>query len=393
MKRMLEHIRVLDLSRLIPGAYCTQLLADLGARVLKVEAGQGDYSRELNPWVFNALNRNKRSIALDYRHAKGRKILLQLVSRHDVLLESFRPGVMEMLSLDYAAVRKANPGIVYCSLTGYGQNGPYRDRSGHDLNYLSVAGVTGLTADGNERPRALPMPLADLAGSVMASHAILAALLARTRSGKGAYIDAAMTDAALSLMSPRLAVAKGTGKTGRRDLIRGGAYGVYRTVDGRFISIGVIEDKFWRCLARAIGKEELGEDPRFATERMRSRHRDEVRALLEPILAERDLKTWLEICEREDVPAAPVNRLDDLENDPQVRHRGLLFDMADETGRVTRNVDYAVLFPDQAAEENRPSPALGADTREVLGELGYGDEHIGSLEAEGVVSMKKREGD
>jgi formyl-CoA transferase len=369
------------------------LLADLGARVLKVEAGQGDYSRELNPWVFNALNRNKRSIALDYRHPKGRKILLRLVSTHDVLLESFRPGVMDMLSLGYAAVKEVNQGIVYCSLTGYGQNGPYRHRSGHDLNYLSVAGVIGLTADGDERPSALPMPLADLAGSVMASHAILAALLARTRSGKGAYIDAAMTDAALSLMSPRLAVAKGTGKMSRRDLIRGGAYGLYRTLDGRFLSLGVIEDKFWKDLARAIGREELGEDPRFATDRMRSRNRDEIRALLEPIFSQKDLKTWLEICEREDVPAAPVNRLDDLENDLQIRHRGLLFDTEDETGRVIRNVDYAALFPEQPQYGNGAAPVLGNDTRQVLRELRYGDEQIDALETEGVVSMKKREGD
>ena len=178
---------------------------------------------------------------------------------------------------------------------------------------------------------------------------------------KGAYIDAAMTDAALSLLAPRLAVAKGTGKTRRGDLIRGGAYGVYRTRDGRFVSLGVIEDKFWKNLALAVGKAELGEDPRFATDRMRSKNRG-LRSgeLLEPILAEKDLNIWLEICEREDVPAAPVNRLDDLEDDLQIRHRGLLFDLEDETGRVTRNVDYPVPYPGPGPTGQPAGPVAGS---------------------------------
>jgi len=386
MKGLLKHIRVLDLSRLIPGAQCTQLLVDLGAHVLKVEEPlRGDYMRELNPHVFHALNRNKMSMTLNLKDPRGKEIFFRLVKEYDVLLESFRPGVMERLGLEYETVKEVNRGMVYCSLSGYGQSGPYRLRSGHDINYLSISGVMGLTADPGELPVALPLPLADLAGSVMASHAILAGLLARADSGIGCYVDTAMMDASLSLMSARLAAGLGKGKTTRSDLIRGGAYDVYKTRDGRYISLGVIEDKFWRNLVRAVGREDMARDPRFVTDQLRTENRQAIRGVLGPILVEKDLDEWMPLFDREDVPAAPVNYLDEVESDPQVSHRGLMSDLADETGQPFKQVDYPARFPDQKEVEDRPAPAKGRDTRKVLQGLGFDEDEIQSFFDSGVI--------
>jgi crotonobetainyl-CoA:carnitine CoA-transferase CaiB-like acyl-CoA transferase len=386
MKALLSHIRVLDLTRLIPGAFCTQLLADLGARVLKVEEpGRGDYIRDINPWVFGTINRNKKSLSLNIKHARGRDILLKLVEVHDVLVEGFRPGVMERLGLNYAEVSRRHPGIIYCSLSGYGQQGPYRQKSGHDLNYLAVSGLLSITANPDELPQRPPVPLADLSGSIMASHAILAALLSRSRSGKGCYLDVALMDAPLSMMSLRMAYGLGTGRMTHEELIRKGAYDVYRTRDKRFITLGIIEDKFWTNLCSALERGDLSMDPRFSTDRGRFIHRNEIRTILEAVMAERDLKDWLALLDAADVPAAPVNRLDDIEEDPQVRHRGLLFDLRDANGKAIRQVGYPALFHDAEEREDRFAPSLGEHTEEILDELGIGEKEMEELREEKVI--------
>jgi len=386
MKRLLEHICVLDLSRLLPGAYCTQLLADLGARVLKIEQpGPGDYMRRLNPALFGALNRNKDSMTLNIKLPRGREILLRLIKESNVFFESFRPGVMDRLGLGYDAVCNANPEIVYCSLTGYGQAGPGRDRSGHDINYLSVSGALSLNVDPGERPMPPPMPLADLAGGLAASHAVLAGLLSQQQGGGGCYIDAALTDAALSFMSPRLVPALHTAKARREDLVRGGAYDVYRTRDRRWVSLGVIEDKFWQNLLRALGREELGQDARFKTDQLRCQHRRDLRFILEPLMEQQDLQVWMDLFNREDVPAAPVNRLDEVEQDPHVGFRGMVFQLEDHQGRGFKQVAYPASFPGIPSDRDRPAPAQGRDTRSVLGSLGFGEEDMHALEKEGVI--------
>jgi len=386
MKRFLQHIRVLDLSRLIPGAQCTQLLADLGARVLKVEEPKkGDYLRQINPYVFGTLNRNKLSMTLNLKEPKGKNILLHLVRDYDVLLETFRPGVMDRLGLGYETVREHNNRIVYCSLSGYGQDGPYRLKSGHDLNYLATSGVMGLTADPGELPVALPIPLADLAGGIMASHAILAALQGRNHTGEGCYLDVAMMDVALSLMAVRLAPGLGKGKTERKEFIRGGAYDGYRTRDNRVITLGIIEDKFWRNLCRAIGREDLAEDSRFLTDGLRTQHRDAIRGILEPVLLQKDSDEWILLFDREDVPAAPVNPMNRVRTDPQIAHRGLMFDLKERTGESCLQVDYPVVFPNQEIRKDFPAPEKGSDTYEVLAGLGFGEDEVRSLADRGVI--------
>jgi crotonobetainyl-CoA:carnitine CoA-transferase CaiB-like acyl-CoA transferase len=297
---------------------------------------------------------------------------------------------MERLGLGYEDVKQTNPGIIYCSMSGYGQSGPYKKRSGHDLNYVAVAGVLGLTSNPTELPRALPLPLADLTGGLMASHAILASLMGKSKSGKGCYLDVAMMDAALSLMSIRIAIAFGTGKTARHQLLRGGAYDSYRTKDGRFITLGVIEDKFWRNLARALRKEELTQDPRFSTDRSRMENRQLVREILEPILGGRNLEEWIAKFEEEDVPSAPVNRLEELEVDPQIRHRGMLFNLPDDAGRDCRLVGYPALFQGYESLKDQPAPGMGQDTYQILSALGFRESEITFMVQEGVVSVLEK---
>jgi crotonobetainyl-CoA:carnitine CoA-transferase CaiB-like acyl-CoA transferase len=187
-------------------------------------------------------------------------------------------------------------------------------------------------------------------------------------------------------MTPRLALAQGTGKTSRSDLLRGGAYDVYRTKDGRFLTLGIIEDKFWESLSRAIGMEELASDARFKTDGLRSEHRQEVRKILEPVLAQRDLEVWLELFQEADVPAAPVNRLDEVERDPQMQARKLFFDLTDHRGRSCKQVGYPAHFKVQAGSKDRSAPAMGCDTRRILHDLGWSEEEIKRLEREGVVN-------
>jgi crotonobetainyl-CoA:carnitine CoA-transferase CaiB-like acyl-CoA transferase len=286
---------------------------------------------------------------------------------------------MDRLGLNYEEVSRRNPGIIYCSLSGYGQDGPYRLKSGHDLNYLAVSGMLGLTANPEELPHHPPIPLADLSGSIMASHAILAALLGRGPGKKGCYLDLALMDAPLSMMSIRLAYGLGTGRMTHDEITRKGAYDVYLTRDNRFITLGIIEDKFWTNLCSALERGDLSMDPKFSTDRGRFIHRNEIRAILEAVMAERDLEDWLALFEAADVPAAPVNRLDEIEKDPQIRHRGLLFDLADANGKACRQVRYPALFRDAEEKEDRFAPPLGADTEEILGGLGMGEKEIREL--------------
>ena len=386
MKRLLESIQVLDLSRLIPGGQCTLMLADLGAKVLKIEEPEsGDYMRKINPLVYETVNRNKQSMTLNLKHPKGREIFLELIPGYDVLLETFRPGVMKRLGLDFETVHSIHPGMVYCSLSGYGQEGPYSLQSGHDLNYLSMAGFMGLTANRNEPPVSPPVPVADLVGGVLASHAILAALTARSTTGEGCYIDAALMDSALFLTAIRLTVGLATGKTSREDFKREGAYDIYKTRDHRYLALGVIEDKFWRNLARAIEREELAQEERFATDGSRFLHRKEIKEVLASVLIQRDLRDWLALFEKEDVPAAPVNYLEEVPVDPQIKTRGLLFDLRSSDGKPSRQVDYPVLFPGQETVKNQPAPTMGRDTIGVLKDLGYTEDELSALRGEGVI--------
>ncbi|HYQ81796.1 MAG TPA: CoA transferase, partial [Anaeromyxobacteraceae bacterium] len=266
----LDGVRVLDLSRLLPGPYATLVLADLGADVVKVEeAPGGDYLRWMPPLAgeqsgfFHALNRNKRSLRLDLKKPAGAAAFRRLVRRFDVVVESFRPGVMDRLGLGYEALRAAQPGLVLCSISGYGQDGPYRNRAGHDLDYCATAGVLALNGP-PERPLPPGVQVADVAGgSWPAVAGVLAALVRRAATGEGGHVDVSMTDGALAMLVLQLggAAARGTPLQRAGEMLNGGAacYGVYRTRDGRFVALGALEPKFFRRFCEAAGRPDLAE--------------------------------------------------------------------------------------------------------------------------------------
>lgn len=385
----LEGLRVLDLSRLLPGPYASLVLADLGADVVKVEdPGGGDYLRWMPPLVgeqsgaFHALNRNKRSLALDLKAGGGPAVLLRLAAGADVLLESFRPGVLDRLGVGWEALRAANPRLVLCSISGFGQDGPYRALAGHDLDYCAIAGV--LAANGPaERPMPLGVQAADLCGGAWPAVAgILAALLRRGATGLGAHVDISMTDgvAAMLSMPQAMADARGTPLRRERELLNGGAasYQVYRTSDGRHVALGALEPQFFARFCAAAGRPELAErqfdDDRGALVRE-----------LATLFATRTRDQWTRLGQDHDCCLAPVLEGDEPKADPQLVARGIFLEI--ETpweGRALPSLATPVRLAGVTAPR-RPAPRLGADTDAVLREGGFSAAEVEALLAGGVV--------
>ena len=390
MSAPLEGVRVLDLSRLLPGPVCTLHLADLGADVVKVEdTGAGDYARALGlassgdgrvPPVapsafFRMVNRNKRSLSLDLKADAGRAAFLRLAERADVIVESFRPGVVDRLGIGYAAVAAVNRRIVYCSITGYGQTGPYRDRAGHDINYLGYAGVLDQTGTAGGPPALSNLQVADLLGGAMnASTAILAAMLGAARTGEGTHVDVAMTEGALAHNIFALHAVETFGHVQARgeDLLTGGVpcYGVYATQDGRYLAVGALEEKFWRALCEALGRPDL-----VAGQLATGRAGDTARRQLAAIFAQRPQAHWIERLAGVECCVTPVLSLDETLVDPQVRARDMVVTAAD--GRR----QYAPPFrlAGHTFSIARDAPRQGEHSEEVLRESGFTDDEIAAL--------------
>ncbi len=389
----LQGIRVLDLSRLLPGPYATLVLADLGADVVKVEdpAG-GDYLRWMPPLAgeqsgwFHALNRNKRSIALDLRLPGGRATLLRLARRADVVVESFRPGVMARLGIGHDALSRENPGIVLCSISGYGQDGPYRDRAGHDIDYVALAGVLAVNGPA-EAPVPLGVQVADVAGgSWPAVAGILAALVGRGATGRGAWIDVSMAEGALALLALQLGAADAEGRGLRRggEQLNGGSacYRVYRAQDGGFVALGALEPKFFRAFCEAVGRPELA-DLQFDRDHD---GREGPHAAIEAIFASRTRAAWGDFAARHDVCVMPALQGDEPRSDPQVVHRGSFVSVPTpwEGGRAMPGLASPVRLRGVEAPL-RPAPRIGEDADAVLAEAGLGPEEVAALRADGVL--------
>jgi len=382
----LAGLRVLDLTRLLPGPVCTLYLADLGADVVKIEdTGAGDYARNLgnSPGTvsafFRAVNRNKRSAAIDLKDPRGRDAFLALAKRADAIVESFRPGVVSNLSVDYAAIAKINPRIVYASISGYGQTGPRSQAAGHDINYLGYAGVLDQTGMRNGPPALCNLQIADLlGGAACAAIGILAALVGAQRTGNGRYVDVAMADASLSHNIFALHALAHWGRTLPRgeDLLTGGVpcYGVYGTQDGRWLAVGALEDKFWQALCLAVGRTDLAKSA-FA----RGEDGERVRGQLEAIFAKAPLAHWVERFADVDCCVTPVNTLDEALDDPQFVARAMIVKRPDGSQQ------YAPPFKLSGHEFalTRDAPAQGQHTAEVLREAGYEEAAIAALVARG----------
>lgn len=388
----LDGVRVLDLSRLLPGGFATLMLADLGADVVKVEEpDSGDYIRWMPPMVGNvstghvALNRNKRSVTLNLKEPAGRDVFLQLVQSFDVLVESFRPGVMDRLGVGWTACREANPRLVYCAITGYGQDGPLADVAGHDINYIGYAGALAMTGTPDGPPVLPGLQIGDLGGGGMSAViAILAALHRRAETASGDFCDVSMTDGVVSWLTIHAAAYLGAGVSAERGgaPLTGGwpCYRVYPAADG-YITVGALEPQFWSRLCDALGRSDLAGDA-FAT----GARRDEVIAELEGIFVTKRRAEWLSFFAGADVCVGPVNELGEaLTHDP-ILARELVVEHKVSGGGSAKGVATAVRLTDAPADANRlPPPDLGEHTAEVLTEIGLTTADVEALRATGVV--------
>jgi alpha-methylacyl-CoA racemase len=376
----LSGIRILDLSRLLPGPYLTQLMADLGAEVIKVETPlAGDHARLAPPEMglgdmYGSINQDKKSLALNYRNSRGRELFLQLTATADVVLEGFRPTIADKYGIGYEAVRAMKPDIVYCSLSGYGQAGPYQQRAGHDLNYLSIGGAFSLNGRPGERPVSYGLPVADLSGGMLAAIAILGALVGRERSGQGMYLDMALLDGVISWMTPLAMSAYFSGLdvgAGTHPLLGGRAFfNTYGTSDGKYLTLAAIEPHFWGDFCKTIGRIDLIErqyDPALSTE-------------LETIFQQKTRAEWLALFAGKDTCVEPVNSVEEMLGDAQVQARGYV---RMEGGKPV-GMESPFVF---ARKERAPAPTLGADTRALLEEIGMSEDEISALAERKVIAV------
>jgi crotonobetainyl-CoA:carnitine CoA-transferase CaiB-like acyl-CoA transferase len=393
----LQGIRVLDLSRLLPGGFCSLLLADFGADVIKVEdTGMGDYVRWAPPFYagveesarsapFLALNRGKRSIRIDLKTDAGKDVLRRLARDADVVLESFRPGVLDRLGVGYERLREENPRLVYCAITGYGQDGPARERSGHDLNYLSLGGLLGLSGEADGPPVQSAGQIADLGGGALpAAIGILIALRERERSGLGQLVDCSMFDGALAWLAMAAAAALASGRADRRgeNVLAGGAvcYRPYRCADG-YVTLAALEPKFWSAFCRGVNREDLGESA-FA------RPGSDAHRELEEIFLAHTRAEWREFASEYDCCLEPVLDLDEALASELVRAREMVVELAQPGAEApVRLLGTPIKLGRTPAEPARaPGPGLGEHTEEVLGAAGFSDEEIAALLREGAVA-------
>ncbi|TQR18523.1 CaiB/BaiF CoA transferase family protein [Psychrobacillus soli] len=368
----LRDIKVLDLSRLLPGPYCTMILADFGAEVIKIEEPEiGDYLRQYEPKIdtesasFHSLNCNKKSVCLDLKDSHSREKFLELVKEADILVESFRPGVMKKLDLAYEELKKVNPALIYCAITGYGQDGPYAKRPGHDLNYLSYAGLLSLMGEKGKTPIVPSAQIADIGGGAMpAVIGILLALLERSKSGEGQMVDISMLDGVLSWMH-LIMPAHYTGQEIKRgeSLLNGGyaCYQVYETSDNRYLSVGAIEPKFWRVFCEAIGK------PVFI--QRQNDEEDKQPALIvevQNILRQKTSDEWMEIFAELDACVTPVLNLDELDSNPQIQHRAMLQNVAYGPSSSIKRIASPIKLSRTPAIAKSKAPKLGEHTMEFV---------------------------
>ncbi|NVJ20159.1 MULTISPECIES: CaiB/BaiF CoA transferase family protein [Myxococcus] len=383
----LTGLRVLDLSRLLPGPYATLVLADLGATVVKVEEPEGgDYVRAMPPSrddvgaLFYGLNRNKRSLTLNLKTPEGRDALKRLARTHDVLVESFRPGVMDKLGVGESVLRAENPRLIYCAISGYGQTGPDRLKAGHDLNYVARAGLLGYGGEAGGAPAFPGVQMGDIGGgSLFALVGILAALHERERTGKGRLVDVSMTDGATAFLHMHLAARLFMGEQGAplergREALNGGyaCYGLYRTADDRWLAVGALEPKFFAGVCERLGRPELLEDAYMPGEAGAR-----VKAELTRLFAEQPLAYWAEKFAGSDLCVEPVAEGDEVLADAQLRARGLFVEAED--ARLGRKVTHLLTPLRMGPTPLREPPELGQHSREVLVEAGFTEEEMARL--------------
>ncbi len=392
----LTGVRVIELTQVLAGPYAGQLLGDLGAEVIKLEQpGQGDNARRMPPYFIHdlsayylGLNRNKKSLSLNIKAPDGKNIFMELVKKSDVVLDNFRPGVRERLGIDYENIKKVNPRIISCSISGFGQTGPYRDRPALDLIIQAMGGAMSFTGEVGREPVRMGLPMGDLAGALFAVHGILAALYYRERTGEGQNIDISMLDCQLALMTYRLQyyfiggevpVPIGSGHASAVPIR------AYRCKD-KYIVIDAVVERIWESLCRALGHPELITDPRFKDRNQRLQHREELDGILEKIFATRTRDEWMEIFVREGVAGGPIYTLDEVVNDPQIQHRQMVVDMDHPLAGSLKATGNPIKMSAVDKYRYDHQPTLGEHSDEILKDLlGCAHEEVARLHENGII--------
>lgn len=384
MSLPLEGIRVLDLTRLLPGPYCSLLLADFGADVIKVEHPEvGDYARWSSPKVgdqsalFLSLNRNKRSITLNLKEKEDQEVFLELVKTADVVLESFRPGVMERLGLGYEVLKKQNPKLIYCAITGYGQTGPMADEPGHDLNFLSYSGLLHLQGQSGEKPMIPSVQIGDIGGgALMAAVGVLVSIIDAQKSSEGQFVDISMLDGVISWMQTilpdRWASAEPLPDRGEL-LLNGGkaAYEVYRTRDNRFLSVGALEFKFWKNFCEGIGREEFIDKLDAPIEEQRR-----MKIGIEQSVLQKTLKEWMSLFEGVDACVAPVLTPEEMARHEQVKQREMVEEVTHPQLGLMKTISNPIKLSGEKGKIRHHPPQLGEHNEEILREIGYSNQKV-----------------
>jgi crotonobetainyl-CoA:carnitine CoA-transferase CaiB-like acyl-CoA transferase len=396
----LEGIRVVDLTRVLAGPFCTQSLGDLGAEVFKIEPpGRGDETRHFPPFIageshyFLGINRNKKSLVVDLQHPAGAEILRRLAAKSDIVVENYRPGVMDRLGLGYEALARSNPRLIYCAISGFGLTGPLRDKPSFDIVTQALAGALSINGERGHMPVKLGIPLGDMVGGIFGPMAILAALHERARTGSGRLIDISLYDGLIGMLGYFAQLAFITGEdpppmgSSHPNIV---PYGAFPASDGSII-IAVLSESFWAKLCEALERPELAEDPRFATPTLRRDRREEVDGIIADITRTRTVAAWEKRLAQYDVPHAPVLGVSAALAHPHARAREMVVTAEHASAGALRLAGRPIKFPGAPQRPSTAPPTMGQHTAAVLrDELGYSDAEIEALRRDGVIDRVAR---
>lgn len=389
----LEGVRVVDLSQVMAGPYCTMLLGDFGADVIKIEPPIGDSTRQMAGAVdgespsYWAVNRNKRGIVVDLKTPEGQEIIRALALRADIFVENFRPGTLSRYGLDYAALHAEHRGLIYASISGFGQTGPYATRGGFDLIAQGMSGIMSVTGDRGLPPMKSSLPITDLGAALFTAVAIVSAYVHRIRSGRGQYIDASLLEAGIALSvweSAQYFSGRGIPEPAGSAHRMSAPYQAIRCADG-YVNVGAANQRTWERLAEAIGRRDLLERTEFATDAKRAERRGELAAEIERTMSTKPAAHWLEVLARAEVPCGPILNYAQVFEDPHVLHREMVQETTHPAGGTIKQLGTAVKLSETPVRFRRRAPTLGEHTAEVLRELGYDATKIADLVARGVV--------
>ncbi len=394
--KALEGIRVLDLTRALAGPFCTLMLGDYGADVIKIEMpGTGDDTRHWGPpfigdesAYFLSINRNKRSLTLNFKEEKAREIFLKLVEEADVVVENFTPGVMGRFGLEYEAVRRANPGIIYCSISGFGQDGPYQSRPAYDQIMQGISGLMSITGDPEGEPEKIGVAVTDIGAGMWAAFAVMSALYRREQDEEGQYLDISMLDAQVAWLTYQAGYYFAYGRPPQRlgkahpTLV---PYQAFMGKDGKYFNVAVGSERLWDRFCQAVDRQDLKDHPDYATNGVRVENRSTLAPLLQEYFLTRDADEWVVDLQANSVPAGPINDLADVFSDPQVLHRDMFLEIPHPTLGAIKQTGLPIKFSRTPGALDRHPPLLGEHNRDILKDLGYSEGEIEEFVAKAVI--------